>query len=107
MKTRQTNKKNIEFRDFLRKISKQGFYEILIHMQSNPHIYYSEITKYAKAKKILKSEASVTILLNAFTANKILNRKVAKTRPLRTTYSVTAKGTKIIKLLKNLEKALK
>ncbi len=96
---------NIQFKNFLRTYVKKGFYEILLHVQSNPKIQYNEILKYAINKKIL-SAASLTICLNSFTENNIIIRKVTEKAPLRTSYIITQKGSKIIKLLQNLEKIL-
>ena len=107
MKTAQNNKKQTEFRNFLRKIAHKGFYEILLYIEAHPNSNYTKITKYVMDKKILKSGASITILVNTFTKNGILQRKVTDQRPIRVVYSITSDGHKVIKLLKNLEKLLK
>ena len=98
------HQKYTEFGNFLRRIAGRGFFEILLYIQSHPKIHHYEILKYATDKKII-SVASLTIFLKSFTEKGILDRKVADTR--ETAYSVTVKGSKIIKLLKNSEKALR
>lgn len=96
-------KTNLDFLIFLRLMSKKGFYQILNMIESKKKMGYGEVLKEAKKNKIVKSEASITIVLNALTSLELLQRQINQ-KPIRTFYSLTADGKQILKILKTLEK---
>ena len=96
-----------KFLEFLRNISKKGFLEILLYVESHPETHYNQVLKNSIEKKILSSSSSVTLVMNSLTDIGMLERTIADTRPIRTTYYVTEKGKRVIKLLKNVEKETK
>ena len=87
----------------LRKLSKKGFYEILVHIGKTENVHYNDVLKYALEKKIVQSRASITIALNGLTDLGLVEREVSQTRPIRTTYKISKKGKSVIKNLKELE----
>jgi DNA-binding HxlR family transcriptional regulator len=88
---------------FLRMMSKKGFYNILNYVDGQGNVQYNHVLKYAMVKKIVESEASVTIILNGLTNLGLLDRSVINSRPVRTNYSVSKNGYNIIKNFKELE----
>lgn len=86
-----------------KKLSKKGYFSLLLHISSNEAIHYNDVLKHAITNKIVKSRASITIILNDLTDLGILDRTVSQDRPIRTTYKVSNKGKIVIKHLKELE----
>lgn len=87
-------------------MSKKGFYDVFKYVKDNEGIHYNEVLKYAFDKKIVDSRASITIILNGLTDLGLLERCVTPTRPIRTTYRISKKGSHIINKLKEIETAL-
>lgn len=84
-------------------MSKKGFYDILMYVKDNEGIHYNEVLKYAFDRKIVESRASITIILNGLTDLGLLERSVTPSRPIRTTYKISKKGSHIINKLKEIE----
>lgn len=95
--------KNSELRIFLRLLSKKGFFDILSHINDKKHLQYNEILDYAISRRVVDSNASVTIILNGLSSLGLLERTVITDRPVRTSYSVTKTGKKTLKLLHEIE----
>lgn len=93
-----------DFRGFLNELSKKGFYEVLEHIDETGSMHYNDVLRYAFEHKLVKSRASITIILNGLTDLGLLERTVENTRPMRTTYNVTKKGKAILNYLKLMEK---
>ena len=91
------------FYDFLRSMSKKGFYEILGYIAKNNGIHYNDALRYCMEKQIIQSRASVTIILNGLTELGLVTREISQTRPIRTTYTINKKGTKTLKHLREME----
>lgn len=87
-------------------MSKKGFYDILKYVKENEGIHYNEVLKYAFDKKIVESRASITIILNGLTDLGLLERNVATSRPIRTTYKISKKGVHVINKLREIEATL-
>lgn len=96
-------KTNSDFLIFLRLMSKKGFYQILNMIESNGKMGYGEVLKESKKNRVVKSDASITIVLNALTGLELLQRQVNQ-KPIRTFYSLTKDGKEILKILKTLER---
>lgn len=96
-----------DFLIFLRMMSKKGFYETLKHVKKRRSIHYNEVLNYAIDNKIVSSKASITIILNGLTNLGLLERKVTDDRPIRTLYSLTKDGEKILSKLSELQKFFK
>lgn len=84
-------------------MSKKGFHEILTHIEEVGDMHYNDVMKYAFDKKIVRSRASITIILNGLTGMGLLERNVIDSRPMRTRYKVSRKGKSILHYLKELE----
>jgi len=87
-------------------MSKKGFYDISNYITKNENIHYNDVLKHCLEKQIVRSRASVTIILNGLTELEVLERKVSQTRPIRTTYNISKKGKTVMKHLKELESIL-
>lgn len=99
----QMKKTNSGFLIFLRLMSKKGFYKILKMIELNDKMGYNEVLKEARDNRMVGSDASITIILNALTKLEFLQRKVS-TKPIRTFYKLTSEGKQVLKILKSLEK---
>lgn len=84
-------------------MSKKGFYEILNHIVENSNLHYNDVLRYSLEKRIVRSRASITIILNGLTDLELLEREVSQTRPIRTTYKVSKRGKTVLKHMKDLE----
>ena len=92
-----------EFLIFLRMMSKKGFYSLLNYIKEEENVSYNQALKYAIDKKIVESNASITIILNGLTNLALLERSVINSRPVRTNYKVTKSGNHVIKSFKDLQ----
>jgi DNA-binding HxlR family transcriptional regulator len=97
------NNEKWDFVIFLRMMSKKGFYEILNYVDKEKSLQYNQVLKHALDKKIVDSEASVTIILNGLTNLGMLEKTVSSDSPLRTHYSVSKNGHKVINHFRDLE----
>ena len=88
----------------MRNLSKKGFYDVLREVEARSKMHYNEILKYTLEKKLVKSRASVTTILNGLTGLGLLDRMVTDARPIRTTYQLSKKGKSILNLLKQIER---
>lgn len=99
-----SGEKHRAFLAVLRKMSKKGFYETLELVCERGSVHYSEILKYDLENKIVKSRATVTLILRGLSKMSLIKRTVVDSRPVRTVYEPTAKGLKLSQLLKEIEK---
>ena len=97
---------NVDFMIFLRMLSKKGFLDTLAHISDKKQIHYNELQKYLMKKKIVTSQASVTIILNGLTNIGLLDRVIVDGKPPRTSYSVNKVGKSVLSQLNNLKKSL-
>lgn len=95
-----------DFRGFLNEMSKKGFYEVLEYIDETGSMHYNDVLRYAFEHKLVKSRASITIILNGLTNLGLLERTVENTRPMRTTYRLTKKGKTMLTLMKEIESNL-
>lgn len=96
---------NGDFVILLRMLSKKGFLDTLSHINDKKQLHYNELQKYLMKKKVVTSQASVTIILNGLTNLKLLDRTVIDGKPPRTSYSVTKLGKTVLNQLNNLKKS--
>lgn len=92
-----------DFLIFLRIMSKKGFLDTLLYISNNTDVYYNEVQKYVIKKKIVSSQASVTIILNGLTNLGLLDRVVIDRKPPRTSYSISKFGKNVLTKLNNLK----
>jgi len=97
--------KDIALTNILRKMSKKGFYETLKFIGENP-AHYADILSYALKNKIVKSRATVTVILNTLTSLELTKRTLVDAKPIRTRYEVTEKGMKLLQLLRQMEQVV-
>lgn len=97
---------DVDFLIFLRMMSKKGFLDILYHINTYQSCHYNEVQKYAISKKIVSSQASITIILNGLTNLGMLDRIIVEGKPPRTKYSINKTGKTILTKLKNLKEIL-
>ncbi|AJW70616.1 winged helix-turn-helix transcriptional regulator [Nitrosopumilus adriaticus] len=95
-----------DFVIFLRMLSKKGFLETLFHINDKKDVHYNELQKYLMKKKIVSSQASVTIILNGLTNLGLLDRFIIDGKPPRTSYSISKAGKSVLTQLSNLKKTL-
>ena len=85
-------------------LSKKGFYDVLKFIKKQKSVYYNDVVNFATQEKIVSSQASVTIILNGLTNLELVKREVTDERPVRTLYSLTKNGEKILIKLLELQK---
>lgn len=93
-----------DFLIFLRMMSKKGFYDILKHIKKHKSAHYNDVLNYAIDNSVVSSKASITIILNGLTNLGLLERTVTDERPIRTSYSLSKDGEKILYKLNDLQK---
>lgn len=92
----------------LRMLAKKGTYDVLVYIGDNEcGVHYNEVQKFTMDRRLFKSRASVTTILNDLTDHGLLDRKVIGDRPLRVLYYVNERGSKVIKHLDEIEKLAK
>lgn len=94
------------FLTLLRKISKKGFYEVLLYVKEKGEIHYADVLDHAIKAKIVESRATVTVILNGLTDLGLLERKVSQKRPIRTTYKLGDRGLQVLHYLQEIEKSI-
>lgn len=92
-----------KFTNILGKLSKKGFYEILLFVGDKKQVHYSEVLAYATKSNLVRSDATVTRALSTFTGLGILRRKVSQDTPIRTTYELTKTGKDLVKHLREMQ----
>ncbi|WP_148701825.1 hypothetical protein [Candidatus Nitrososphaera evergladensis] len=93
-----------EFEDFGKGTAKKRFYEVLAHIDEKGSMHYNDVMRYAFEQKLVRSRASITIILNGLTKMGLLERTVMDSRPMRTTYDLTRKVRSILELMKQVER---
>lgn len=91
------------FLETMRKLSKKGFYETLEYISCKEPLHYADILKYALEKNVVKSRATVTLIVRGLLKMGLIERTVLDSRPVRTVYRVTKKGSKVLELMKQIE----
>jgi len=103
-KEQMKDDKRSAFLTVLRKMSKKGFFETLEFVCEKGPVHYSEILKHDVEKSVVESRATVTLIVRGLSKMNLIKRTVVDSRPVRTTYQPTAKGLKLLQLLKEIEK---
>jgi len=85
-------------------MAKKGFYEVLSHIDEKGSMHYNDVMRYAFEKKLVRSRASITIILNGLTEMGLLERSVVDSRPMRTAYRLTKSGKSILDLMRQIER---
>lgn len=91
------------FTDLLRKMSKKGFYETLEFICERESMHYAEILKHNLDDRIVRSRATVTLILRGLSKMGLIKRTVMDSRPIRTLYQPTEKGLKLLQHLREME----
>lgn len=91
-------------RDLLRKMSKTGFIETLEFICRKRSVHYAEILNYNLENEIVKSRATVTLIIRNLVKMSLIERSVLDSRPVRTIYEPTEKGLKLIRHLQEIQR---
>ena len=94
------------FRNFLKMVARNGFLEILTYINKNSNSRYGEIHRFAKSNKIVKSQASITIILNGLVDLGLVDRNVVNGKPPRTAYSINKMGRSVLRKLNNFKDSI-
>ncbi|MDE2589885.1 MAG: winged helix-turn-helix transcriptional regulator [Patescibacteria group bacterium] len=89
--------------EILRKLTKKGYYEILLFVSDKRQAHYSEVLDYVNEHGLARSDATVTGALRVLTAFGLLKRSVSQETPIRTTYEITKKGREFVRHLADLQ----
>lgn len=74
-------------------MSKKGFLDTLLYLESESPQYYNDILHYLQDSKIIRSRASVAGVLNNLSDLGLVERQeIVNTRPMRTRYTISKKG---------------
>jgi DNA-binding HxlR family transcriptional regulator len=84
-------------------MSKKGFSEILAYIGEAGNVHYNDVLRYALDRKIVRSRASITIILNGLTSMGLVERTVIDSKPIRTSYKINKRGKNILDFLRDLE----
>jgi len=103
-KEQMDDDKRSTFLTVLRKMSKKGFFETLELVCEKGSVHYAEILKHDLEKNVVESRATVTLIVRGLSKMNLIKRIVIDSRPVRTVYQPTAKGLKLLQLLKEIEK---
>jgi len=102
--TEMENEKRKALQNTLRKMSKKGFLETFEFICAKQSVHYSEILKYDVENHIVQSRATVTLIVRSLSKLNLIERTVMDSRPIRTVYKPTEKGTKLLIHLNEIEK---
>ena len=89
--------------EIMGKLSKKGYYDILLFISEKGPAHYSDILGYMLGNKIVRSDATVTQALNSFAKLNLVKRKISQERPIRTNYELTKKGKEFVRHLTELQ----
>jgi DNA-binding HxlR family transcriptional regulator len=89
--------------NLLRKMSKKGYYETLSFICQKGSAHYAEILDYNLKNAVVKSRATVTLIVRNLAALALIKRTIVDSRPIRTVYQPTEKGQKLLRLLQAME----
>lgn len=88
-------------------MSKKGFVETLLHLESKSPQYYNDILHYLQDTKIISSRASIAAVLNNLSEMGLIDRQeLTNTRPMRTRYTISKKGRIILECFRQIESQL-
>lgn len=89
--------------ELLRKMSKKGYYETLSFICQKESVHYAEILDHDLKTPIVKSRATVTLIVRNLTALGLIKRSIVDSRPIRTVYQPTEKGQKLLEHLQAIK----
>lgn len=90
--------------EFMRNMSKKGFYDIFEYVLDHNGLHYNEIQRYAWENRIVHSRASITTMLNWMVSFGLLEKHIVPDlRPIRTIYTVSQKGQDVLNKIKSLD----
>ena len=98
--------KHKAFLNALRKMSKKGFYETLEFIYEKESVHYSDILKFSVDNQIVQSRATVTLIVRGLLKLNLIKRTVMDSRPIRTIYEPTEKGSELFRHLREIETTL-
>lgn len=98
--------KGTKIQALLRELSKKGFLPIMKYIREKGDAHYNDTLRYAKKHGIAGSHSTVTITLNTLTDLGLLERIVSRTRPLRTSYRLTKKGSLVLDYVERIERVM-
>jgi len=103
IRAKKMERKHETLRDLLRKLSKKGYYETFEYICKKGTAHYSEILKYDLGNAIVKSRATVTLIVRNLSKMNLVKRTIMDSRPIRTVYQPTEKGMKLLRLLQEMQ----
>ena len=84
-------------------MSKKGFHETLEFIRDEKSVHYSQVLQHDLERHIVKSRATVTLIVRTLSKMNLIQRKVIDSRPIRTVYEPTEKGLKLLHHLQEIE----
>jgi DNA-binding HxlR family transcriptional regulator len=90
-------------RNLLRKMKKR-YYETFEYICKKETAHYSKILKYDLGNGIVKSRATVTLIVRSLSKMNLIKRTIIDSRPIRTVYQPTQKGLKLLQHLREIER---
>jgi DNA-binding HxlR family transcriptional regulator len=95
------------FIKFLRRLSRKGFYAVLVYINENGESNYNAVLKAANSSKVINGRTQFNAIIKTMTEYGLLERTVLPSfRPARTTYKVSKKGKSILHNLRQIESEL-
>jgi DNA-binding HxlR family transcriptional regulator len=98
--------KHKAFINALRKMSKKGFFETLEFICEKESVHYADILKFSVENQIVQSRATVTLIVRGLLKLNLIKRTVMDSRPVRTIYEPTEKGSELLRHLREIEAIL-
>lgn len=90
----------------LRKLFGKGRIDVLLFIDEKGSARFSDIRKFCLDHGVVRSRGTIPIILRTLTGMKLVERKVAPTRPVQTFYEMTQLGKQILEHLKSIQHLL-
>jgi DNA-binding HxlR family transcriptional regulator len=91
------------FSNLMKRMSKKGFYETLKFICEKAPVHYAEILDYDLSNMIVQSRATVTLIVRNLAKLELIERTIVDSRPIRTVYKPTEKGSQLLRHLQAIE----
>lgn len=90
----------------LRKLFGKGRIDVLFFINGKRSARFADIRKFCLDYGIIGSRGTVSIILRNLTDMKLVERRVATTRPVQTFYEITQLGRQVVGHLKSIKRLL-
>lgn len=90
----------------LRKLFRKGYIDALLFLDEKGSARFRDVRKFCLDNNIVESRGTVTTILRNLTDMKLIERKVVATRPVQTSYKMTALGKQVVEHLRSVKKLL-